>query len=66
MTNSILREIASSIKSYKHFTIMIAETTDVTNKEQCVLVVRWVDDTLELHEDFIGLYEIKDTESVTY
>ena len=65
MANNILREIASSIKSYKHFTIMIDKTTDVNNKEQCILVMHWVDDTLEVHKDFIGLYEINDKESVT-
>ena len=66
MANSILREIASSIKSYKHFTIMIDETTDVINKEQCVLVMRWVHDTLEVNEDFIGLYEINDTDRICH
>ena len=30
------------------------ETTDTGNKEQ--VVVRWVDDSFEVHEDFIGLY----------
>lgn len=36
---------------------MIAdETTDQSNKEQVVLILRWFDEALEVHEDFIGLY----------
>ena len=65
MANSILREMVSSIKCYKHFTIMIDERIDVSNKEHCVLVMRWVDNTIEVHEDFSGLYEINGKESVT-
>ena len=66
MANSNLIEIASSIKSHKHFTIMIDKTTDVTNREQWVLIVRWVDNTLEVHKDCIGLYEINDRICHTY
>ena len=35
---------------------MVDETTDAANKEQVVIVVRWVDDAFNAHEDFIGLY----------
>ena len=38
------------------FTIMIDETTDVSTKEQVVIVFRWVDSLLMSHEDFVGLY----------
>ena len=44
---------------------MIDETSDISNKEQCVIVMRWVDDSLDVHEDFIGLYSIDNTESQT-
>jgi len=37
---------------------MVDETTDCSNQEQVVLVLHWVDDTLETHEDFIGLYSV--------
>ena len=36
------------------FTIMIDETTDVSTKEQVVIVFRWVDSLLMSHEDFVG------------
>ena len=35
---------------------MLDETTDCSNKEQVVLVFRWVDENLTAHEDFVGLY----------
>ena len=35
-------------------TITVDETTDISTQEQCVIVLRWVDD--ELHEDFIVLH----------
>eukprot|EP00731_Ephydatia_muelleri_P034281 Em0054g4a len=42
---------------------MADETTDKTNKEQVTLVLRWMDDSnFEVHEEFIGLYEV---ESIT-
>ena len=38
---------------------MCDECTDVNNKEQLVLCLRWVeDDKLEVHEDFIGMYVV--------
>ena len=42
---------------------MVDETTDVANKEQLVLCLRWVDADLETHEDFIGLYEVQSIDS---
>ena len=37
---------------------MVDETTDCSNKEQVVLVIRWVDGDLNVHESFIGLYSV--------
>ena len=55
MALQILRELAASIQSTE-FTIMVDETTDVTITEQVVIVLCWVDQSLEVHEDFFGLY----------
>lgn len=38
------------------YTVMVDKTTDCSNKEQVVLVIRWVDEDLTVHESFIGLY----------
>ena len=56
MATSILRKIQAQLQ-LGYFTVMIDETTDLSNTEQVVLVFRWVDDTLSVHEEFIGLYQ---------
>ena len=44
---------------------MIDETTDSSNREQVVVCIRWVDDQLEPHEEFIALYKVDDICSST-
>lgn len=56
MANQILRDIAASLHAAVFYTVMVDKTTDVTNKEQVVIVVQWVDDAFNAREDFIGLY----------
>ena len=55
MSLRILRDIASKIKN-KTFTIMVDETTDAGTEEQCVVVIYWVDNGLQAHEDFNRMY----------
>lgn len=62
MSQQILRGIALQIQKAVYFTVMIDETSDCSNKEQVVLVFRWVSEDLVAHEEFIGLYL---TESIT-
>ncbi len=40
---------------------MVDETTDVSNKEQLTLVVRWVDENFDVFEEFLGLYSLQTT-----
>ena len=56
MALRVLRQIASNVQA-THFTIMIDETTDPSTTEQVVVVFRWVENSLQVHEDFVGLYE---------
>ena len=53
IANSILRDATNSVRNNKYFTVMIDETSDISNKEQCVTEIRWVDYSLDVHEDFI-------------
>lgn len=39
------------------------ETTDVSNQEQAVFCLRWVDQEFEVHEDFIGLHALDFTDA---
>ena len=40
---------------------MVDETTDMTNTEQMVFCLRYVDSNLDVHEEFIGLYSLEST-----
>ena len=55
MSVAIQQDVISDINVSSYFTI---ECTDSANKEQLVICLRWVDDKLEVHEDFIDLYNI--------
>ena len=50
MSAQILRNIAANIQRAVYYTVMVDETTDKSNKEQVVVVLRWVDEAPEVHE----------------
>lgn len=58
---SVLREILHCIHGSPFHTIMVDETTDISHKEQLTLVVRWVDENLEVFEEFLGMYSLQAT-----
>ena len=59
MANHILRDILSiSINKAKYFALMADEVTDISNKEQVVICLRYVDDKFEPQEDFIGFCSV--------
>lgn len=60
MATRIQRDIVSEV-SGKWFTIMVDETTDLTNTEQMVFCLRYVNNDVEVHEEFIGLYSLDST-----
>ena len=45
------------------YAILVDETADVSNKEQLVFCIRWVDNDLCVNEDMIGMYPIKGTDA---
>ena len=51
----ILKELSSRIPSSEFYTVMADESADVSNEEQVVVCVRWIDDELFAHEDFVSL-----------
>ena len=57
MALNILREIAEDISANVFYVIMADEVTDAANNEQFVICFRCLNDLLEVHEDFIGLYQ---------
>ena len=65
MAISVLRNISNVLQRSPFLTIMIDETTDISNKEQVVVVFRRVDEDFEVHEEFIGLYEVMSIDAAT-
>ena len=58
MALHILRQVSKDIRDSGCYTIMADKRTDVANKEQFTICIRWVGQDLQDHEDFIGLYEV--------
>ena len=61
----VLRNIGTALHNAEFYSLIVDETTDISNKEQAVLCFRWVSDDLIAHEDFVGLYGIENTEAQT-
>ena len=65
MANQVLRQKLEEIRSRKYFAMMADEGTDISNIEQLSFCVRTVDYELDVHEDFLGFYEVNDIKSET-
>ena len=52
---NIIRKIASQTQESDLFCIMCDECCNVSNREQLVVCIRWVDSKLQAHEEFIGI-----------
>lgn len=58
MALMILRQVGHNIRSSRWYTILADECTDVANKEQFTICLRWIGEDLHDHEDFLGLYQM--------
>ena len=61
MALKILREIAANIRDSDFYAMMCDEATDVANTSQLVVCLRWVDEDLIAHDEYIGLKDMSDT-----
>ena len=59
MALHVPRAIANNLHMAPFYTIMADETTDISNNEQLVVCMRWVDSQLEVHEEFVGLHVVE-------
>ena len=62
---NIIRKIASQIQESDFFCVMCDECCDISNREQLVVCIRWVDSKLQAHEEFICMYVLSDIKSNT-
>lgn len=61
MAHQILRKLLGLIQKSPFLAIMVDETTDVSNKEQLTLVIRRIDENLDVFEEFLGMYSLHTT-----
>ena len=59
MALNVLRNITLDLQQSPFLTIMIDETTDISNREQVTIVIRRVNEDLEVFEEFLGLYHVE-------
>ena len=59
MAFKILQELASFLHATPFYTVMMDETTGVSNCEQVMVFLRWVSEDFEVNEEYMGLYLIK-------
>ena len=65
MALQVLRQVIKSISSSPFLSLMVDVTTDISYKEQLVVCIRWVDKSLQPHQEFIGLNHVESTQSST-
>ena len=65
MSDFVLRGLLNEIRCTQWFTLIADEATDISNKEQMCVVIRWVDDMYEINEDPIGLIQLPKTDANT-
>ncbi|XP_077554221.1 zinc finger MYM-type protein 1-like isoform X3 [Haemaphysalis longicornis] len=66
MAHTVQREIVEDVKSSPFYGIIADGTTDVNGDEQFTFCVRWVQSkTLELREEYIGMYNAPDSRAET-
>ena len=57
----ILHKIIAVIQNALFYAVMVDETTDCSNQEQAVLVLRYVDDALVVHESMASVMMVHPT-----
>ena len=56
----ITSKISAEIKESKLFSVLADEAADIFNKEQLSLVLRFVDSSQQIREEFVGFYHCED------
>lgn len=52
----ILNDLSQEIRNSKYFSVMADEAADISNKENVSVVIRFLDTTKTIREEFIGYY----------
>ena len=65
MSNQVLRKLLSEIREAQFYSLIADKATDVANKEQLCMTIRWVDKSFEIHETPVDLINVPKTDSET-
>ena len=65
MAVNVLREVAVCLQQSPFITLMMDETTGISNKEQSVIILRWVSEDFEVNEEFLGVYNVPTIDAAT-
>ena len=67
IAHSALSNILADIRRERRFSVIADEATDISNKAQLTVCIRWVDGDFCVHEDPIELIELPkiDAETIT-
>ena len=60
-----LSKISNLIRDTGYFTLEADEVTDLSNKEQLIICLRWVGNHFDPHKEFICLHDVDDTTADT-
>ena len=63
MALTVLQEVTENIQDVDFYSIMWDEATDVKNVSQLVVCLGWVDNELEVHDEFIVLKNMPNTDA---
>ena len=56
----IVNNLSQEIRDSKYFSIMSDEAADISNKENLSVVIRFLDSTKTVREEFVGFYFCED------
>ena len=59
MALGMMRQISANIQNAAFLTIMADKTTNVSEKQQPVIWIRWVDDGFAIYENFNGMHPLE-------
>ena len=62
---NVLRRLLAEIHKAHWFSLIVDEASDVSNKEQMVVCIRWIDEEFCIHEDPVELIHLPKTDAET-
>lgn len=65
MSHEVIRQLATTVREAKFYSIIVDETSDISVHEQISICIRYVDQQLQVHEIFFGFYETVSTTAST-